>query len=177
MLTLCSLFSPSWRVPPPAALAQIALPSGSINGATNPDQIPDFVALRLVFAALANNLPNYTAIAGQSPTQPSTKQASAFRLIGLGSADTNVVLQALQAWQRQVSAVLPSPPPNLDVIAQASLNGLEQQMSQQGFAALMSYVRAEKKNMVRVLGPNTTQHNNMAQHNMGQNNREQELED
>ena len=151
-LTLSSLF------------AQATLPPGTIDGAVNPDQIPDAVALRLFFGALVESPAVFTSTAATSTvTQPTTRQRAVILPIQLSAPDTATLFVCLQAWYGKTTGQASAGssitlPADLDGIAQGTLNALQQQMSASGFASLMAYVRSEKKNMKRFPVPDMTQH-------------------
>jgi len=132
---------------------QTSLPPGSINGAATPDQIPDVVATRLFLAAIAGPVvPNATAV------QPAdSKQAARLSPIGLNPADTGALLQAAGTWQANVSAAKGTAV-DLDGLTQNVITSLQGQMSTQGFASFLAYVRSQKKYMQRVPVPDMAQH-------------------
>lgn len=144
-------------------LAQSALPPGSIDGAVSPDQIPDFVALRLFIAAVAVPSGGPAAQAMATSMQAVARQKSKLAPAGLDDADTTVVLQAIQSWQSKVStgASSPtnsSPAVNLDATAKDLLIMLQGQMTPRGFASLMAYIRTEKKHMKIIPVPDMSGH-------------------
>jgi hypothetical protein len=70
------------------------------------------------------------------------------------------VLLTLQQWQSNVTSTsAPISSSGLDAEAQGDLEALRKQMTASGFAALLAFVRAEKKNMKRVLVPDMGQGN------------------
>jgi len=142
-------------------LAQNTLPPGSIDGAVNPEGIPDVAAFRLFLGALVDQsaAPAVSPEGGSSlPLQPSASQRRKLLPVGLNSTDTGLLLQALQAWHGDMSAAssatdASAPAIDLDSIAQRALNGLKQRMSAAGFAQLLAHIRAEKKHMTRIPVP------------------------
>jgi hypothetical protein len=146
----------------PVLRAQVALPPGSVDGAVNPQLIPDVVAFRLFFGALAGGasasaLPQ-GASSSVSQLQPSARQRAQLIPVGLGAADTSLLLQAVGEWQVSVGSLPPassgmgSAPsaPTLDTVTQATVSKLQQGMSAQEFSSLVAFVRAQKKAMKRV---------------------------
>ncbi len=119
-----------------------------IDGAANPDQIPDVVALRLFLGAIAEPPTAARTTPGDAPLTPSPRQAGKLEPVGLAPADTTALLRSVGTWQKQTGTRTGSV--DLDAVTQSTVNMLRTQMSAQGFAALMTYVRSQKKYMKRV---------------------------
>lgn len=143
-LLICVVFLPSLQ-----AYGQTALPPGSIDGAATPDQIPDVVATRLFLAAIAEPIPP-----NATPAPPSPKQAGKLLPIGLNAADTMALRQVASTWRAQVAAAAGTAA-DLDGLAQNAITSLQGQMTVNGFASFLGYVRAQKKYMKRIPAPAT----------------------
>lgn len=136
--------------------AQPAQPTGSVDGATNPEKIPDVVAFRLFVGALDTKPSDSLS----SSAQPSVGQLAKLRPLALGASDTGILLEAVRTWHGNMAAAsAPATSRDLDAVAQGLMSSLQQQMSAAGFASLMAHVRAEKKNMKIVFVPNMDKHN------------------
>jgi len=136
-------------------LAQSNDPPGTIDGAVNPDLIPDVVAFRLFLGALAEGPGTSAAQPAGSPSSPLTptaKQNAKLLPSALNSADMSALLQALNTWQASITppAWPPAAPVDLDAVTQTAMGVLQQQMSPSGFDSLLAQVRSEKKNMKRI---------------------------
>lgn len=114
-----------------------------IDGAVNPDQIPDVVALRLFLGAIAEPSTPITASSASGLLTPSPRQTGKLAPVGLTPADVSALLGAIGAWQGQLNPGLGRG--DLDAVTQDTANTLQVKMSAQGFAALMTYVRSQKK--------------------------------
>ncbi len=133
---------------------QSLLPPGSIDGATNPELIPDVVAFRLFFSAVAET-------ASPSATQMA-KQDAKLRPIELSDADKGVLVIALAQFKANLVKAQTSHTPlktYLDDTAQSTIQSLVSSMSADGFQRLEAYVRAEKRFMKRALYPQMDSHN------------------
>jgi hypothetical protein len=141
----------------PLLSAQTNLPPGTIDGSVNPELIPDVVAFRLFLGALDQNGPG-TAAASSLPT---ARQRAILLPAGLGAADVNVVIRLLASWKQTtaiaVSAAGPSSSPDLDSIAQDTMNALRSQMTAAGFGSLFTHIRSEKRN-IRIVPVNMNEH-------------------
>lgn len=130
--------------------AQSSDPPGTINGADNPDQIPDVVAFRLFLGALSAGSATPAAQTGtnaQSPLQPTPSQRAKLNPCALNASDTSALLQSLGTWQTSVKPSAASPSVDLDGVTQSTMGTLQQQMSPSGFNSLMAQVRSEKTHM------------------------------
>ena len=127
---------------PGSAMQQSSLPPGSIDGQATPELIPDVVAFRLFFTAVAEDAqPSATQIA---------KQNSKLCGIHFSDADKSIFVQALPDFKsRMVPATAAPMAASLDDIAQATVNLLQTNMSPDGFQRLQAYVRIQKKRMKR----------------------------
>ena len=120
-------------------------PTGIIDGSVSPDLIPDVVAFRLFLSA----------VAGKGSTQDARLQP-----IGLGSADMAVLVQVLPNFAAALRQALATRPQgSLDTAAQAAVDSLREQMSQEGFQRLLTYVRNQKKFIKRAPYPPMHVHN------------------
>jgi len=110
------------------------------------DQVPDYVAFRLFFAAVAGN---------SSPTPAETaKQDSNLKPIQLTDVDRGVLVRALSGFKSNLSNAQHAPQTtSLDAIAQSTLTDLLAQMSPYGFQRLYTYVRFQKMYMREVPFP------------------------
>jgi hypothetical protein len=144
-------------------MAQSSLPPGSIDGAANPGKIPDVVAFRLFLGSLVEKGGAPTAatsgVGSSAALVPTARQRAKLLPAGLGGPDTVVVLRNLQAWQAAFAAANSAAAGQASVIdpdglTQLTMGALQQQMSPAGFASLLAHVRAEKKNMKIIPGPN-----------------------
>lgn len=143
-------------------VAQGQLPPGSIDGAVNPEQIPDAVAFRLFFGALAapptSAGPTVAgAIAGQSPSA-SLSQRAKLAPASLTEADIGVVLNALKAFSTSPATATngmanQQQASSFDALGQNTINTLQAQMSGDGFRRLLAHVQAQKKFIKRVPYP------------------------
>lgn len=104
---------------------QTPLPPGSVDGAINPELIPDEVAFRLFLTSLAST---------STPTPaPIAEQKAKLRPIGLSKADTAAVIQALSAFRNSLAEALSySAKITLDDAAGATMSELQAQMSPDG---------------------------------------------
>jgi hypothetical protein len=123
-----------------------------IDGATNPEQIPDEVAMRLFFGAVAGPPASLLPNSSGALLTPTPRQAAKLSPIQLNAADVSSLLQAVGTWQVQAStrngvAV------DLDLVTQGVVTALKGNMSQQGYASLLPYVQSQKKYMKRVQVP------------------------
>ena len=81
----------------PYAAAQPSSTPTTIDGAVQPEQIPDVVAVRLFLGALADDTPNPAMPSGTSQPvlHPSPRQGSLLLPIHLDAPDTTTLLQAV----------------------------------------------------------------------------------
>ena len=132
---------------------QSPLPAGSIDGAVNPELIPDVVAYRLFFSAAAE---------GSSPSSLQVvRQDAKLRPIQLAPDDKAALVDALSEFKNNIAQALtlPSPVPGyLDATAQATVDRLRTKMSAGGFQRMEAYVRSQKRLMKRVPYPDMAGH-------------------
>jgi hypothetical protein len=145
MRTLFALFIAfglSW-----SAFAQAGAPSptpGTI------DQVPDYVAFRLFFAAVAEN---------SSPSPAETaRQNDRLKPIQLTDVDKGVLVRTLAGFKNKFLNGRQVPPgTSLNAILQGTLAEMQGQMSPDGFHRLYAYVRLQKVYMKEApLPPSTT---------------------
>jgi hypothetical protein len=134
------------------------LPPGSIDGRTNPELIPDIVAFRLVFAAIAE--PREAISAAPSPI-PTDKQKAKLAAAGLGTADESALVDALAGFKEDVGRIVSGKATSketLDDAAQRTLDRVRARMSPDGFERLVAYVQSKKKLMKRIPLPDMATH-------------------
>jgi len=133
--------------------AQSTPPPGTIDGATDPASIPDIVAFRLFFGALAETPPVALAAA------PSPKLVGKLLPLNLNESDTTTLVAAVRGWQARVSPPDSTggaaAPVDLDLVTKPVVDALRTSMTERGFASLLAYVRSEKRRMRRVPVPMT----------------------
>jgi hypothetical protein len=129
---------------------QAPLPSGSVDGAVNPEAIPDVVAFRLFFAAL---------VASSSSATQVTQSELTFSSLQLTDADKATFARALATFRNKLdTASALKTATNLDALSQDCVQALKQSMSPDGFDRLLIYVRAEKRRMKRIPYPSMNSH-------------------
>ena len=140
----------SWAQSPPHQHPATAI----IDGAVNPDLIPDAVVYRLYL---------FTVSTRQSPTQVDQEcQHAHLMRTGLSDADRQVFVGVLSGFRGKYDALeaaynaLASANSNADIstlltqlddLVQSTRNTINAQLSSQGAARLNAFVLAEKKNM------------------------------
>lgn len=130
----------------PGAAQNSGLPPGTIDGQATPDLIPDVVAFRLFFTAVALD-------SGPSATQIA-KQNSKLCGIHLSQDDKSILVQTLSNFNAQLAmAQAAQVQTSFDTVAQNTVNLLQTMMSPDGFQRLQAYVRIQKKLMKRIPYP------------------------
>ncbi len=149
-------------------------PPGTIDGAVNPELIPDVVAFRLFFTAVAGNMsaPSLAMTNSSSSSSAVTAtpaQKAKLLPIQLSDADSGVFIQALPAFSANLlkataaNAAAPAATTStsngqttqrsLDDIAQDTVNTMKAQMTPDGFQRLLAFVQSQKKYIKRVPYP------------------------
>jgi hypothetical protein len=146
-------------LPVPHAMMQQTA-SNVIDGATNPELIPDSVAYRLYFSVVA--------LAPNAPASQTQAQAAHLRGIGLGDQDKTTLVTALATFATQHAALIKSyndgvataqtlglsPAANYaaftvqqDALVQATRSGLGLAITPEGLARLQAHIQSEKRRM------------------------------
>lgn len=120
------------------------LPPGAIDGAVTPNLIPDVVAFRLFFIAVAET-PAPDVIV-------SAKQQAKLNPIGLSAADQSIIVQELGQFKTtltsgQAATQSASGPSFIDTVTQSTVDRLKSQMTAGGFLRLQAHVQSEKKHI------------------------------
>jgi hypothetical protein len=152
------------------------MPPGSIDGSRSPELIPDVVAFRLFFSALAESPQTAALVPGTpeitfSAPEPSARQRAILYPVQLGDGDQRILVQAASDFKDRLvnatavnSAASPAPEGaaqsrlTLDEIAQSAVTALKSKMSPDGFQRLQTFVQGQKRYMKRVPYPQTTGH-------------------
>jgi hypothetical protein len=115
------------------------------------DLIPDYVAFRLFFAAVAGS---------SSPTPAETaRQNDRLKPIQLTDVDKGVLVRALSRFKGKFQNGGQVPPAtSLNAIVQGTLDELQGQMSKDGFQRLYAHVRLQKVYMKEAPFPPVTAH-------------------
>ena len=120
------------------ALAQTTSHPSNAPGPVDP--IPDHVAFRLFFTAVAEN-------ASPSPAEVA-RQDGKLNVIQLPAADKAALVASLARFKTNIANVQNgSKPMPLNDVVQGTLNELIAQMTPEGFRQLHTYVRFQKKYM------------------------------
>jgi hypothetical protein len=136
---------------------------GIVDGAANPELVPDSVAYRLYFIAVSEK-PNPTP-------EEATRQLAHIRRIGLEDTDQNALIDVLTEFKTrydemvtQFNAIAEADTAagtrpdiatflrNRDKLIQDVREALARALSQEGVAKLNNHVQAEKKNMKVSIG-------------------------
>jgi len=121
-------FGLSWT-----AFAQQATPPSGV------DPVPDYVAFRLFFAAVAES-------SSPSPAE-ALRQESRLKPIQLAMADKAVLVGALSTFKTNFANARLTPAKSLNAVAETTLAELIARMSPEGFQKLYAYVRMQKRYM------------------------------
>jgi hypothetical protein len=123
---------------------QTALPPGAIDGAVTPNLIPDVVAFRMFFVAVAETPAPGVIV--------SAKQQAKLNPIGLSAADQSIIVQELVQFkaaltfinsgvQNATGAATP------DTLTQSLIDRLKSEMTAGAFQRLQAHVQSEKRRM------------------------------
>jgi len=131
----------------PGVAQNTALPSGTIDGQVTPELIPDVVAFRLFFTALAVD-------ANPSAAQQQ-RQESLLCAAHLSDTDKHMLLLALPDFKARLDNVAAASATlgAFDRVAQDTVSRLQSTMSPAGFQSLLDHVRGQKRYMKRVPYP------------------------
>lgn len=136
---------------PLSAVNHSGLPPGSIDGQATPELIPDVVAFRLFFTAVAED--------AQATSAQRAKQDSKLCGIHLNTDDKSIFVQSLSGFKSRLAQAAAAPmAASFDDIAQNVVNLLQTRMSLEGFQRLQAYVRNQKKLMKRIPYPSMGSH-------------------
>jgi len=126
------------------AQSTAVLPQGAIDGAVAPNSIPDVVAFRMFFVAVAETPAPGVIV--------SAKQQAKLNPIGLSAADQSIIVQELAQFKAALTSVK-SGAQNAtgatapDTLTQSLIDRLKSEMTAAGFQSLQAYVQSEKKHM------------------------------
>jgi hypothetical protein len=147
------------------------VPAGIIDGSVTPELIPDIVAYRLFFSALAGRTKAGSSNVSPNSNSETPRQKAKLRSIGLNSADESALVAELAKFRADVDGMMAetkarvsmgvapsSSTQSLNDIANNHVGILQSQMTTDGSARLLQYVRAEKSKMRMIPFPEMSGH-------------------
>jgi hypothetical protein len=153
---------------------QIVLPPGTVYGSLHPELIPDTVACRLFFAAIAERRPFTTGASASLATGApalTPRQRAKVVSVGLSDGDESALADVLADFSEAVDKLMSaansqestnktpvSQTESLDEIAERTIAQLHSRMTVDGFERLLAHIRSEKTKMKRMPYPDMSGH-------------------